>query len=899
MLGKQVLHYSIIEEVGRGGMGIVYRARDTRLERDVALKFLPPHLSASPQDKARFIQEAKAAATLDHPNICTVYAIEEYEGQLFFAMQLVDGQLLRDRISGLSEKQAIDIGIQIAEGLAAAHERGVVHRDIKPENIMVRKDGIVQIMDFGLAKLKGVSRLTREGSTVGTAGYMSPEQVQGLDADHRSDIFSLGVLLYEMFTGELPFKGVHETAVAYEIVNVDAPPMSSARPGINPALDTIILECLEKDPRERTQSASQIAVDLKRYKRESSRQRASMVVQARPVATPDRAARAGATVAEPPVPGAKRRIPPWAAMAAVACAMFGLGYAVAFLTTRTSTPAPVIRASIEMPQGVRYYDALGGHSAISPDGSAVVFVGVDSLSQQGLWVRPLNSTGARHLAGTGNATYPFWSPEGTSIGFFADGKLKTIDARGGPAIALADAPFGRGGTWNRDGDILFTPNISDPNLYVVPATGGDRRQVTGFDSTQRSYPRYPSFLPDGDHFIFTMLQSDQMRPTLYVSSLKDREATVLAEGAAYGMAASGYLMYLRQGILIAQRFDQSSLTLVGRPLSLQDNINAWAPRAKADYSVSGSGVLIYAGGRTALADEAIWIAADGSETTITQASIWTRPLLSPDRTRFLFDETQNQRSSIWIYDIGKKTRTRITFDPEVASFPCWSSDGSSVFFNLESGARKAVIGTKPSDGSGATEVITQGEEDLAAGYYPIQASPDGRYLLIQVLNESRSQLATIDLRDKRRPIPVTLLGIAGGAFPRDHNSVTFSPDGKWLAYEASESGTNAIYISPSGGQQGKWQVSPEGAMNPMWTKGRIVYWSTALNHNEWVEVRTPGGAPVISAPKPVFPSGKAQNNMLYGASADGTKFLAMRRLNSGSGSGLYVVVNWQGLLNER
>jgi eukaryotic-like serine/threonine-protein kinase len=899
MVGKQVLHYRIIEEVGRGGMGIVYKARDTRLDRDVALKFLPPHLSASAQDKARFIQEAKAAATLDHPNICTVYSIEEYEGQLFFAMQLVDGQLLRDRVSGLSEKQAIDIGIQIAEGLAAAHDKGIVHRDIKPENIMVRKDGIVQIMDFGLAKLKGVSRLTKEGSTVGTAGYMSPEQVQGLDADHRSDIFSLGVLLYEMFTGELPFKGVHETAVAYEIVNVDAPPMASARPGINPALDAIILECLEKDPRERTQSASQIAVDLKRYKRESSRQRASMVVNVQPVAAPDRATHANATVGEPPAPEAKYRVPRWAATAAVAAAMLGLGYGVAVLTSRTSTPAPVIRASIEMPQGVRYYDALGGHSAISPDGSAIAFVGVDSLSQQGLWVRPMNTAEARHLAGTTSATYPFWSPEGTSIGFFADGKLKTIDARGGPAIALADAPFGRGGTWNRDGDILFTPNISDPNLYVVPATGGDRRQVTAFDSTQRSYPRYPSFLPDGDHFVFTMLQSDQMRPTLYVSSLKDMKATVLAEGAAYGMAASGYLMYLRQGILIAQRFDQSSRTLVGRPLSLQDNINAWAPRAKADYSVSESGVLIYAGGRTALADEAIWIAADGSETTITQASISTRPVLSPDRTRFLFDETQNQRGSIWIYDLGKKTRTRITFDPEVASFPCWSSDGSRVFFNIESGARKAIIGTKPSDGSGATEVITQGEENLAAGYYPIQASPDGRYLLIQVLNESRSQLATIDLHDKQRPIPVTLLSIAGGTFPRDHNSVTFSPDGKWLAYEASESGTNAIYISPSGGQPGKWQVSPEGAMNPMWTKGKIVYWSTSLNHNEWVEVKTPGGAPVISAPKQVFPNGKAQNNMLYGTSADGTKFLAMRRLNSGSGSSLYVVVNWQGLLNER
>jgi serine/threonine protein kinase len=253
MIGQTISHYKILALLGEGGMGVVYKAQDTTLDRFVALKFLPPHLSASEQDKARFLQEARAAATLDHPNICTIYSIEEHDGQMFIVMQFVDGELLRTRMNGLSMKQAIEIGMQVGEGLAAAHEKGIVHRDIKPENIMVRKDGIAQIMDFGLAKLKGVSRLTKEGSTVGTAGYMSPEQVQGQDADHRSDIFSLGVLLYEMFTGRLPFKGVHETAIAYEIVNVDAIPMSVAKPDIDPALDAIVLECLEKDPKERTQ----------------------------------------------------------------------------------------------------------------------------------------------------------------------------------------------------------------------------------------------------------------------------------------------------------------------------------------------------------------------------------------------------------------------------------------------------------------------------------------------------------------------------------------------------------------------------------------------------------------------------------------------------------------------
>jgi TolB-like protein/predicted Ser/Thr protein kinase len=284
MIGQTISHYTILEKLGEGGMGIVYKAQDTRLDRLVALKFLPPHLSASEDDKARFIQEAKAASALNHPNVCTIHDIQEHDGQMFIVMEFVDGQTLRDEAASrtIGLKSAIDIGIQIAEALAAAHEKGIVHRDIKPENIMVRKDGIVQIMDFGLAKLQGISRLTKEGSTVGTAGYMSPEQVQGLEADYRSDIFSLGVLLYELFTGQLPFRGVHETAMAYEIVNVEAPPMSSVRRDLTPELDRIVLACLEKDPNERTQSARQVSVDLRRLRRESEKHRSAQPMSAAP-----------------------------------------------------------------------------------------------------------------------------------------------------------------------------------------------------------------------------------------------------------------------------------------------------------------------------------------------------------------------------------------------------------------------------------------------------------------------------------------------------------------------------------------------------------------------------------------------------------------------------------------
>src|SRR5271169_6510484 len=260
MIGQTVSHYKILEKLGEGGMGVVYKAEDTKLKRTVALKFLPPQSSTSEDDKARFIQEAQAASALNHPSVCTIHDIQEHGGQMFIVMEFVDGQTLRQKRGTISFKQAVDIGIQLADGLAAAHEKGIVHRDIKPENIMIRKDGIAQIMDFGLAKLRGnVSRLTKEGSTVGTAGYMSPEQIQGLDADHRSDIFSYGVVLFELFTGQLPFKGVHETALAYEIVNVDAAPMTSIKSDLDPNLDAIVLDCLEKDVKERCQSVAEVA----------------------------------------------------------------------------------------------------------------------------------------------------------------------------------------------------------------------------------------------------------------------------------------------------------------------------------------------------------------------------------------------------------------------------------------------------------------------------------------------------------------------------------------------------------------------------------------------------------------------------------------------------------------
>src|SRR6267378_3022447 len=377
--GQTISHYKILEKLGEGGMGVVYKAEDTKLKRIVALKFLPQRLSASAQDKSRFIQEAQAASALNHPNVCTIHDIQEHDGQMFIVMEFVDGQTLEEKKGTISLKQAIDIGIQLGDGLAAAHEKGIVHRDIKPENIMVRRDGISQIMDFGLAKLRGnkskITRLTKEGSTLGTAGYMSPEQVQGQDVDHRSDIFSLGVVLYELFTGQLPFKGVHDTALMYEIVNVDAVPMSAIKPEIDPELDRIVLECLEKDINERTQSAKQVSIDLKRFKRVSSRQHLSRTMAARP-------ALANMSTQFPTSHETGQRRTPFlhqrVAWGVAILSLLVLVYSLMRTPPREATSGPLIRSSIVIPESiyVHLFSAGAGAPVLSPDGTRLAFVGV-------------------------------------------------------------------------------------------------------------------------------------------------------------------------------------------------------------------------------------------------------------------------------------------------------------------------------------------------------------------------------------------------------------------------------------------------------------------------------------------------------------------------------------------
>ncbi len=896
MIDSIISHYKILEKLGEGGMGVVFKAQDTTLDRFVALKFLPDHVKNGSTELDRFLLEAKAAASLNHPNICTIYGIEEAEGKHFIVMEFVDGQTLQERKSTLSQKQALDVGIQIAEGLAAAHEKGIVHRDIKPENIMIRKDGIVQVMDFGLAKLRGASRLTKEGSTVGTAGYMSPEQVQGQDTDQRSDIFSLGVLLYEMLAGQIPFKGVHETAIAYEIVNVDSPPMSSVKPDITPELDAVILECLEKDPKERAQSASQVALDLKRCRRESSRSRASRTMAARPNLSSSRMNYTSSDIEQSAENIPAKNSFPWLIITAVAVVMLGAGFGLSKVLSPSTSAShePVISASITLPAGLKYHNGLGGHSAISPDGSTFAFVATDSMMRFGIWVRPLNSSDAKMLPGTENAQYPFWSYDSRSIGFFADGKLKSIDEKGGPVMTLADAPFGRGAAWSSSGEIVYCPSVVAYNLVAVPASGGTPREVTHFDSTTKSVPRFPSMLPDGDHFIFSMitLGNNDTHADLYVGSLKDGTTKKIISESSFGIYASEYLFSFRQGTIIAQRFDPGTLTVTAKPTAIQGNVNSWSPRGKADFSLSENGLLVFSLGGSSRSSELFWIDRQSTNTLIGKFDPFLSIKLSPDNTKIAYDQIDSKGESptVWIYDIATSVRTRLTFDADGGSSPIWSRDGSLIFYNGDRNGSKANIFVKRSDGSGEMKLFLAGN-DNTVGYICQDVSPDGRYLLVTIGNESGKELGVVDLSDTVKERSMQKLQIYG-------SNACFSPDGKWIAYNVVESGASRLYVSSFRGIEGKWLLPTDGASNPFWVKNRIIFYSVTRDSYEGCDVSFTNGSPVFDQPASIFMLGRSQNAYLYGVSKEGDRFLGFRPANAGVSTNISLLVNWKGLVNE-
>ena len=707
--GTKLGPYEILNPLGAGGMGEVYRAKDTRLDRTVAIKVLPSHLSSDPELKQRMEREAKAISALQHPNICTLYDIGTQDGTQFLVMEYLEGQTLAERLvkGPLPVEQVLKIGTEIAQALDKAHQQGIIHRDLKPANIMLTRAG-AKLMDFGLAKPKisiaaeavgpftpstptvnlasltaAVSPLTQKGSIVGTFQYMAPELLQGAEADARSDLFSFGCVLYEMITGRRAFEGKSQLSVFSAILEKDPEPISASQPLAPPMLDRVVRASLAKDPADRIQSAHDVAMDL-RWVGESALRESE----------------------DPPAEFKKS----WAVWAvAIVLAFMALAGFAGYRWAKSSGNSISLHAEIPPPDKF-FLDTTGdagGMPVLSPQGDKLAFVAHSGETKM-LWVRALNSDTAQRLEGTQNAMHPFWSPDGGYIGFFANGKLAKIAASGGPVTVLADAANSRGGSWSANDVIVFAPDFLG-GLSKVSGQGGTVEPATLIEKTKHDTHRWPWFLPDGKHFLFLATSHTGGDPTpngIYYGSLDNKETRQLVTSDSAAQYASGYLLYRSNTALVAQPFDPESGTLSGSavPLfnNLRDDVGVW----RSIFAVSQNGLMVYQLGNAASAkSKLVWFERSGKaladfdpgESTIIDLR------LSPDNKRVAFASG----TGIWTLDLERKTKTRITFDQQIVQEPTWSPDGKTIIFSarVAKGGGNVEIRSKAADGSGAEKTL--------------------------------------------------------------------------------------------------------------------------------------------------------------------------------------------------
>ncbi len=885
----------------------MYKARDTKLDRFVALKFLPSQLTATESEKSRFIQEAKAASALNHPNVCTIYDILENEGQLFIVMEYVDGATLRGK-HNLSVKQVIDVGAQAAEGVAAAHEKGIVHRDIKPENIMLTKSGVVKVMDFGLAKLnkaEEASRLTKAGTTLGTVGYMSPEQVQGQDVDHRSDIFSLGVVLYELLSGESPFKGVHETAIMYEIVNVDPPPMSSIRHEIAPELDDIILECLEKEKDDRCQSARELAKDLRKARKSTGHERSrAYVSNADQAATGEKPRRKSSGTIAIQAFDRTFEINKIFRSAYFLWSLIGilLASVIYFAVWREGGHTDLVTSvtSVNPPPGIAY---TGGNIQqasfeISHDGKSIVFIGSDTNGSYMLYIRRLNSEVSRPLPGTGGAFYPFWSYDDRSIGYFVSGKLMRVDLSTGLTTEICSAAEGRGGSWNQNDQIVFARDAVG-GLYLVPASGGVPKEIIKNEpSLPNESLRFPCFLPDGKHFVYSIeMEYYGASPgdLVKIGSIDSDVNKVILHASTNAEYADNHLFFTRQSVLLCQRFDLSDFTLQGKIHTIAGNVDCDNTKIKASFSVSSAGDLVYQHG-SAIDCQLVLLDPTGKETAlpVKTSTVTTGGLalvetsLSPDKQEILYlrQGATSSNTQIWKYDLRTRLSTKLTFNDDANTAPCWSPDGKEFAFT--SGQDVYI---ESSNGAGGKRQVYRND----TAYYKITTdwSSDGSELLVNdLLPNTGYELVTVNARNTAVKTlvrgQVTLNQVANGKFSRDM---------KWVLYASNRSGSMQLYVSLLKNPSSIWQVSTNGGFKGWWVDNdEAIIYETAEGNVYEESVNGTGDNFVAGTAKIMFSESAQGLYDITNVSSDGRLLVGAKLLSKVAVSPLTFVQNWSGLI---
>ena len=889
--GTRLGPYEILAPLGAGGMGEVYRGRDSRLGRDVALKVLPEAFARDRDRMVRFEREAKVLASLNHPNIASLYGLEESNGARALVMELVEGPTLSERIKqgSLPIAEALPVAKQIAEGLEYAHERGIIHRDLKPSNLKLTADGQVKILDFGLAKaLEGESTeeelrnsptlsaaTTRAGVLLGTAAYMSPEQARCKRVDRRTDIWAFGCVLYEMLSS-LPAFGGETTSDILACVIRAEPDWSSLPASVPPRLRELLRRCFQKDTKQRLQAIGEARVTIEE------------LLAGAPDVT---------TLPATPVDARlklRERVAWSAAVAllAIVAALLATGY-----FSRTPKPAQPIISQIGPPENTKF--VLAGLSAgppvLSPDGNSLAFAARSADGKQLLWVRSLDGATERALAGTEGATFPFWSSDSRSLAFFANGKLNRIDATGGPLLALCDAVSGRGGSWGADGTLLFAL-VSGPILRV-PASGGTPQPVTKLTGALNQFShRWPQFLPDGRHFLFLGQATSSGDSTIYVGSLDGVDPKLLLRNESNAVyAPPGYLLFLRQETLLAQPFDTNKLQLTGEAAPLAGHGGVDSNMAKANFSVSENGILVYANGTMSEA-RLLWFDRSGKQLAETAGvDLYGFPRISPDGRKLAVSKLSAASSSgIWIFDLNRNTSSRLTFFAGKDAMPVWSPDGKFIAFASSQGANRHIY-QQAADGTGtATPLVNAQSDEILPSW-----SSDGRYLIFQShSNQGNSpwEIWAAQLFGDRKIFPLAQSPhfLQGDA--------AFSPDGKWFAHDTDETGRLEVYLAPFLHGGGKWQLSTSGGGCARWrADGRELFYMSLDNKLMSVEISEQGSSVVIGKVQPLFQANPVPRapECMYDVTPDGQKFVVVTLALEPGSQPETLVVNWPALLKKQ
>lgn len=891
--GTKIGAYEITGALGAGGMGEVYRARDTRLGREVALKVLPASLALDPERLARLHREARLLASLNHPNIAAIYGYEDSGATHALVMELIEGPTLAERIrqGPIATEEALNIGRQIAEALEYAHERGIVHRDLKPANVKLSSDDAVKVLDFGLAKALEADpssvdlassptlthMATQAGIILGTAPYMAPEQAKGKNVDRRADVWAFGCVLYEMLSGRSAFGGESVTETLAAVVRGE--PDWTAIPAATPrSVRDLLQRCLKKDPRQRLQSIGDGRIVLEEAIRGA-----------------DAPEITGPTIAAP----RWRTVLPWAAagVLAVVAAGFAAGY-----FSRAPVTAPVLVAQIGAPAGTSFAVDSAGSPVFSPDGERLAYPALGADGKWRLYVQTLNGAPAQPLEGTEGASDPFWSPDGRQLGFFTQTKLYRISASGGLPVAIADVSNSRGGSWGPDGTILYAPSNANV-IERVQESGGVPQPVTRFiPGSAETTHRWPQFLPDGKHFLFYAHSTVAQNCATYVASLNTGAARLLLRGeSAAKFAPPGSILFVQQGKLMARRFDSGSRSLVGDAVPLAEPAAANLGEWRGIFAASSRGLLVYQAGASMGNDGQLsQFSREGALIRqMGQAHFFTAPSLSPDGRQLAVpvETIGGSGFNIWLYDLERGISSRLTFTPGIDREPSWTADGRFILFSSNRSGNFQLY-KKAADGSGKTTLLLA---DPEAQLHTATVSPDGRTLVFERRTNqpgSRTEIWAMSLS-------------AGQSGPKAHpliqnpqsdvRSPAISPDGRWIAYESAESGQPEIYVVAFGGGSGKLRISLHGGQNPRWQHdGRELIYSSLDERLIAAEIAESGGTLVISKTVPLFQvNEELSTKYFFDVSADGQEFFVSNQGRRQSTAALTIISNWPMLLPRR